>query len=144
MHNRLLCHNWRENVNMQIILDQSAAINYMVKYATKGEKAGQSMSQLFKDIIGASTIEDNPQTKIRSLMINSIAGKRDIGQCEVSRLIMSEPLYHSDFNYVIQSIDLDTREINLDKNTSDSDLATKKTFLITLQTGKKFTSKRLF
>ncbi|CAF1021169.1 unnamed protein product [Brachionus calyciflorus] len=34
---------------MQIILDKSAAINYMVKYATKGEKAGLALCQLFKD-----------------------------------------------------------------------------------------------
>ncbi|RNA33426.1 ATP-dependent DNA helicase PIF1, partial [Brachionus plicatilis] len=43
MHNRLICHHWRGNVDMQVILDKSAAINYMVKYATKGEKAGQSL-----------------------------------------------------------------------------------------------------
>ena len=35
-HNRLTAHNWRGNVDMQIILDQQAAINYMVKYVTKG------------------------------------------------------------------------------------------------------------
>ncbi|CAF0951603.1 unnamed protein product [Brachionus calyciflorus] len=29
MHNRLICHHWRGNVDMQIILDKSAAINYM-------------------------------------------------------------------------------------------------------------------
>jgi hypothetical protein len=37
VHNRLLCHHWRANVDMQIILDISAAISYMVKYATKGK-----------------------------------------------------------------------------------------------------------
>jgi hypothetical protein len=37
VHNRLLTHNWRANTDMQIILDVSAAINYMVKYATKGK-----------------------------------------------------------------------------------------------------------
>ena len=31
IHNRLVAHNWRGNVDMQIILDQQAAINYMVK-----------------------------------------------------------------------------------------------------------------
>ena len=36
IHNRLLCHHWRANMDIQIILDHSAAINYMVKYATKG------------------------------------------------------------------------------------------------------------
>jgi hypothetical protein len=33
-----MCHNWRGNVDLQIILDHQAAIDYMVKYATKSEK----------------------------------------------------------------------------------------------------------
>lgn len=37
MHNRLITQNWRANTDMQIILDISACINYMVKYATKGK-----------------------------------------------------------------------------------------------------------
>ena len=39
-HNRLICHHWRGNVDMSIILDRHRAISYMVKYATKGEKKG--------------------------------------------------------------------------------------------------------
>ena len=42
--------------------------------------------------------EDNVTTKLKSLMLQSI-GKRDIGQCEVCRLLMSEPLYSSSFEY---------------------------------------------
>jgi len=38
-------------------------------------------------------------TKLRSCMLKTVAGKRDLGQCEVSRLLMSEPLYHSSFEY---------------------------------------------
>jgi hypothetical protein len=38
VHNRIVAQNWRGNVDMQIILDQQAAINYMVKYVTKGNK----------------------------------------------------------------------------------------------------------
>ncbi|RNA33425.1 ATP-dependent DNA helicase PIF1 [Brachionus plicatilis] len=64
MHNRLICHHWRGNVDMQVILDKSAAINYMVKYATKGEKAGQSLCKMFNDVIENSSQDDNPQTKI--------------------------------------------------------------------------------
>jgi hypothetical protein len=79
MHNRLICHGWRGNVDMQIILDRHAAINYMVKYASKAEGAGQSLNQLFKDVIGPTTNEDNPQSKLKSIMLKSVAGKRDLG-----------------------------------------------------------------
>ncbi|RNA16317.1 ATP-dependent DNA helicase PIF1 [Brachionus plicatilis] len=114
MHNRIICHNWRGNVDMQIILDKSAAIKYMVKYATKGEKA---------------EIEDNPSTKMRSLMVKSIAGKRDIGQCEVSRLLLSEPLYNSLFNYVTISTEIDSRELNLNVNDDNDSPATKNSLI---------------
>ena len=129
MHNRLICHLWRANVDMQMILDKHAAVTYMVKYATKGEKAGTNITKLYKDVIGASTDEDNPQSKLRSVMLKSIAGKRDLGQCEVSRLLLSEPLYHSSFNYVTINTDLDSREVNLDKDADSDDLATKKSII---------------
>jgi len=51
MHNRSICHNWRGNVDLQIILDKNAAINYMVKYATKSEKTGKSLQQIYNEIV---------------------------------------------------------------------------------------------
>ena len=88
----------------------------MVKYATKGEKEGRGLTAIFNDVIGKASDTDNPQTKMRSLMINSVCGKRDIGQCEISRLLLSEPMYHSTFEYVSQSLDLDKRQLNTDND----------------------------
>ena len=46
-------------------------------------------------------------------MLKSVSGKRDLGQCEVSRLLMSEPLYSSSFEYITLSLEFkQTREIN--------------------------------
>ena len=114
---------------MQIIWDRNAAINYMAKYAAKCEKTSNKITQLYKDVIGPASQDDNPQTKIRSLMIKSIAGKRDLGQCLISRLLLSEPLYHSSFNYVYLSTDLFTKELNLDKNVPDDAEATKRSII---------------
>ncbi|RMZ96220.1 ATP-dependent DNA helicase PIF1 [Brachionus plicatilis] len=61
--------------------------------------------------------------------IKSIAGKRDLGQCEVSRLLLSEKLYHSTFNYVTLSTELDVSELNLDKNIDDDSPAVKKSII---------------
>jgi hypothetical protein len=139
MHNRAICHNWRGNVDLQIILDKSAAINYMVKYATKSEKTGKPLQQIYKDVIAPCVEDENPRTKIRSLMIHLIAGNRDIGQCEVSRLLFSDPLYHSTFNYVNQSSDLYNREINVNAINNDSASATKKSMIDFYRTRKKNT-----
>ena len=114
---------------MQINLDQEAAISYMVKYATKTEKTGHSLKDLYKSIIFNSKENDNPNSKLRSLMLKSVAGKRDLGRCEVCRLLFSEPLYHSSFEYVTQSLELNqSKQLNLfNKDTSQP--ATIKTLL---------------
>ncbi len=129
IHNRLICHHWRGNVDMSIILDRHRAISYMVKYATKGEKKGQMLSQLFKDVIKHTTEDDDPKTKIRSLMIKHIAGDRDIGQCEVSRLLMSQPLFHSSFDYVTLNTNINTREINTEPELPADNSAFKKSLI---------------
>lgn len=86
MHNRIICQNWCANVDMQIILDQAAAIAYMVKYATKAEKAGSSLTDLYRTVILNAKEDDNTLTKLRSLMLKTVTGKRDLGQCEVNTI----------------------------------------------------------
>ncbi len=66
---------------------------------------------------------------MRSIIVKSIAGKRDLGQCEVARLLLSEPLYHSYFNYVNLSTDLFTKEVNISNKADDDDDATKKNII---------------
>jgi hypothetical protein len=119
MHNRLVAHNWRGNVDMQIILDQHACIAYMVKYTTKAEKAGSSLLDLYKTVINNAKEDDNPVTKLRSLMLQSVSGKRDIGQCEVCRLLSSEPLYSSTFEYVKYSLELNQSRVLKQLNKPD-------------------------
>ena len=66
--------------------------------------------------------DDNPITKLRALMLKSVSGKRDLGQCEVSRLLMSEPLYSSSFEYITLSLEFKlTREINTSIGAVNSD-----------------------
>ncbi len=48
---RLIAENWRANTDGQLIIDRKATINYMVIYATKGEKDGKCLAGLFNDVI---------------------------------------------------------------------------------------------
>jgi hypothetical protein len=72
---------------------------------------------MYTAVMKSAEATDNPLTKLRSLMLRTVC-KRDIGQCEVSRLLFSEPLYHSTFDYVSQSLDLSSRQLNFDQNSS--------------------------
>ena len=103
---RLISENWLANMDIQITLDQAAAISYMVKYATKAEKASSSLNDLYRSVILNSDQNDNPTSKLRSLKLKTVTGKRNLGQCEVCGLLMSEPLYSSTFEFVTQSLEL--------------------------------------
>jgi hypothetical protein len=129
VHNRVAAHHWRGNVDFQIILDQHAAISYMVKYAAKGEKSSSSLNELFKTVIFHAKEDDNAQTKIKSVMMKTVSGTRDLGRGEVSRLLFSDPLYHSSFEYVVQSLDLNqSREMN-NLNSTNTTIATNQTIM---------------
>ena len=78
----------------------------MVKYVTKEEIAGNWLSELYNSVILHSDDADSPTKNLRSLMLKSVADKRYIGQCEVSRLLLSEPLYSSSFEFVNISLKL--------------------------------------
>ena len=73
IHNQLIFEHWLANVDMQIILDKEAAVAYMVKYATKSEKAGSSLQDLYKSVIDQATEEDSPIAKLRSLMLKNVS-----------------------------------------------------------------------
>lgn len=114
VHNRLISQSWRANVDLQLILDITSAINYIVKYASKGEKASRSLVSIYNEVMNNARDEEDPNTKLRSLMIHSVAGKRDLGSGEISRYLLSEPSYHSDFESVNLNLNLDIREIDIE------------------------------
>lgn len=69
---------------------------------------------MYHDVVGNSSDEDDPRSKLRSLMIRSVAGKRDLGSGEVSRYLLSEPTYHSEFDAVFLNLDLNVKEIDIE------------------------------
>lgn len=111
VHNPIMCQGWRANVDLQVIVDKEAAINYMVKYASKGEKAGRNLVHLYKSTFDNATSADNPASRLRSLMLRTIATQRDLGQCEITRLLLSNKLHHSTFTYVTVSLDIDSVQL---------------------------------
>ena len=110
IHNRVMLEGWRANVDLQIILDPHAAMAYMVKYATKGEKAGKDLRSTIRTIVNKADETDSVATTIRSSVIKSV-GQRDIGQGECSRILFSGNHVESSFKYVYVSTDLETQEI---------------------------------
>lgn len=78
---------------------------YTVKYVSKAEKEGASLKSVFNSTIQPAKDSDNPQTKIRSLMIRS-TGQRDIGMAETCRQSIGGKHCVSNLEFVKQSLDL--------------------------------------
>ena len=64
---------------------------------------------------------------MRSLMVRSICGKRDLGSGEICRYLLSEPCYHSDFAPVYLHRNFRRREINLSENDNGEQPLSEKT-----------------
>ena len=49
-------------------------------------------------------------------MLKTNNATRDIGQSEVCRLLLSEPLYQSTFDYIYISLDINSKQVTFDNN----------------------------
>ena len=72
------------------------------------------MNKLFSDVVNTTAPNDDPKSKMRSLMIKSVSGKRDLGSAEVTRYLLSEPSYHSEFTPVYLNLNIDIKEIQIE------------------------------
>ncbi len=98
-HNRLQLQGWRANVDLKPILSVHAALQYICKYASKGEPRSMAFSEIFNQILNNSNPEDASLTSIQKLLLSSVA-ERDISAQETCHLLLGIPLYHSSRSFV--------------------------------------------
>jgi hypothetical protein len=112
VHNRLICHSWRAIVDMQIILDKNAAINYIYgQICNKRRKSSCATNRNIQncDKYRKRRRKSSDQIEITSLKI--ICRKKrywPIGSLSITHELN---LFHSTFQYATQSLDFDTRAI---------------------------------
>ena len=115
-HNRCQIYNFRSNVDMQIVLDWSAAVNYIAKYASKAEKQSESLQEILAKLINKFNEEsDSVEKALKSLMIATL-GQRDKSHQEAIQLLLSHnmPLVECDkFEFISISLLSQTRIIKL-------------------------------
>ncbi|XP_054264681.1 uncharacterized protein LOC128999172 [Macrosteles quadrilineatus] len=98
-HNPFVSQLWRANTDCKIIASEHAIVNYISKYATKGEPQSQDFQTLFKEIMTSCTPNDHAK-KAFTKMLTKVIGQRDISACEVMHLLTGDPLYHSSRQFV--------------------------------------------
>ena len=101
-------------------------MNYIVKYATKSERSGNTLQNVIKTIINDADVTENVASAFRSSVIRS-TGHRDIGKGETSRILLSGHNFESTFKFVNVSFDLMVNEIC--RNPVNGTLETRPTLL---------------
>ena len=106
-HQRLQLQAWRANCDIQLILDHHACIEYLAKYASKGENMSSVVRDAFVSVVNKLTDESDPKVAVRKLLIKMMkaVGERDMSMQEVMHQILSLKLFSSSFNVITVSLD---------------------------------------
>ena len=99
-------------MDVQIILDKEAAVRYMVKYATKGEKRSDKAAELFARVMAGD--EGDPSFRWRRLMLKCV-GNRDMGAQETAHSLLQLPMCRPGFEFATIALD-NSREVQLNNN----------------------------
>ncbi len=98
-YNRLQLQGWHANVDLKLILSIYVALQYISKYASKGESRSIAFSEIFNQILNNSDPNDVSLTSIQKLLLSSIS-EWDISVQETCYLLLGISLYHSSHTFV--------------------------------------------
>ena len=115
-HQRIQLQGWRANCDIQVVIDCTAWLEYLTKYASKPEGRAPTVNNLLNSILSST---DNTSTKlIKKLMIKRL-GECDISAQEAMHLLLSLKLYSSTFFVIPVNLD-GSRRIKVNYHTTDS------------------------
>ena len=98
-HQRLQLQSWRANCDIQVVIDYHACVEYLAKYASKGEPRSPVMNLAFNSIVRNCNNNSNPTKVIKKVIMKSL-GQRDYSAQETMHHLMSLKLVSSSFNVV--------------------------------------------
>lgn len=122
-HQRLQLQGWRANCDIQVVIDYHACLEYLAKYASKGEPRSPVMKTAFDSIVRNCNI-DNSSTKLVKKIVMKSLGQRDFSAQETMHHLMSLKLVSSSFNVIPVSLNgsrkIKTHSADEDFVTNDS------------------------
>ena len=74
---RLQLQGWRANCDIQVIIDYHSCLEYIAKYASKGETMSSVAKDAFTSVLTHSQNVDNGRKAIKKLMMRAV-GQRDM------------------------------------------------------------------
>lgn len=101
-HKRFTTEHWRANTDIQGIVSLPAVLNYIAKYATKGEPRSKTMEELLRKALSGEN--DSTVTAMQKLFIQTCS-ERDYSAQETFHILMGWTLYHSSRAFVKVNVD---------------------------------------
>ena len=102
-HQRIQLQGWRANCDIQVVIDQYACIEYLSKYAAKGEPKLPMLTETF-DIVMKNTDNNSDAQKTMKKIAMRTLGQRDFSAQETMHLLFSLKLYSTTFNVLPVSL----------------------------------------
>ena len=124
-YQRLQLQGWRANCDIQVVIDYHACIEYLVKYASKGEPRSPVLKQAFTFVMRTCSINNNPTKLIKKAIMKSL-GQRDFSAQEIMHHLMSLKLVSSSFHVVPVNLNGSRR---ISRSSSDGELITTNSLL---------------
>ena len=103
-HQRCQLQGWRANCDIQVVIDHYAYVEYLTKYAAKGEPKSQSMKQLFRAILQNTSSENSDAKKVSKKIAMKALCERDFSAQETMHLLMSLKLHSCSFKVIPVSL----------------------------------------
>ena len=124
-HQRLQLQGWRANCDIQVVIDYHACVEYLTKYASKGEPRSSVLKTAFNSIVRNCSNATSPTKVIKKVIMKSL-GQRDFSAQETMHHLLSLKLVSSSFNVVSISLN-GSRKIKT--NSAEGNVATSNSLL---------------
>ena len=80
---QLQLQGWRANCDIQVVIDRYACVEYLAKYAAKGELRSPLLKSSFNSIVNNAGSNSNPLKAIKKVIMNTL-GERDYAAQEIT------------------------------------------------------------
>lgn len=94
---------WRANCDIQVIIDHHKCVEYLSKYAAKGEPRSPILTNTFNSVITNIDSKLHPQKAVKKVITKTV-GQRDFSAQETMHLLSSLKLYSTTFTVLPVSL----------------------------------------
>ena len=121
-HQQLQLQGWRANCDIQVVIDHYACVEYLTKYAAKGEPRSPILKQAFNSIVQNVDNNSNPHKTIKKIVMKTL-GERDYAAQETMHHLLSLKLHSSSFQVIPVSLN-GSRRIRNNASVEDGESCT--------------------